>query len=188
MYTVGFAESVTRVFPALDARAVGLVTTVLVAALAVTSARTAIRAQYFIMGAIALSLLSLVFGSPLEGVVPQGVGLPAIEPTVPFWGVFAVFFPAVTGIMAGVNMSGDLADPGKSIPRGTFAAIVVGYVIYMALPLVLASRVDTASLLADPLVMRRISLWGDAIVLGVWGATLSSAVGSILGAPGSSRR
>jgi hypothetical protein len=31
--------------------------------------------------------------------------------------------------------------------------------------------------------MRRISIWGDAIVLGVWGATLSSAVGSILGAP-----
>jgi hypothetical protein len=85
--------------------------------------------------------------------------------------------------MAGVNMSGDLAEPNRSIPRGTFAAIGVGYVIYMALPLLLASRADPETLLADPLVMRRISLWGDAILLGVWGATLSSAVGSILGAP-----
>ncbi|HSG09510.1 MAG TPA: hypothetical protein VLA36_14210, partial [Longimicrobiales bacterium] len=183
LYTVGFAESVNRAFPAVDARTVGLVTTVLVAALAIKSARAAIKAQYFIMGAIGLSLLSLLFGPTLEGVVPQGAGLPLIEPTESFWAVFAVFFPAVTGIMAGVNMSGDLADPGRSIPRGTFAAIAVGYVIYMGLPLILAFRADTATLLADPLVMRRISIWGDAILLGVWGATLSSAVGSILGAP-----
>ncbi|MCK5652077.1 MAG: amino acid permease, partial [Gemmatimonadetes bacterium] len=100
-----------------------------------------------------------------------------------FWVVFAVFFPAVTGIMAGVNMSGDLEKPGRSIPRGTFAAIGVGYLIYMALPLLLFSRADTSSLVSDPLIMRRLAFWGDAILLGVWGATLSSAVGSILGAP-----
>ena len=49
--------------------------------------------------------------------------------------------------------------------------------------MLLAFRADADSLIRDPLVMRRISLWGDAILLGVWGATLSSAVGSILGAP-----
>jgi hypothetical protein len=53
----------------------------------------------------------------------------------------------------------------------------------MAIPVLLAWRVDTGALLADPLVMRRMAFWGDAILLGVWGATLSSAVGSILGAP-----
>lgn len=183
LYTVGFAESVNRAFPSVDARMVGLITTVAVAGLALTSARAAIRAQYVIMGAIGLSLLSLVAGSPLEGVHVQGMALPGPEATTSFWAVFAVFFPAVTGIMAGVNMSGDLADPGRSLPRGTFAAIGVGYVVYMTVPLALAFRVDTATLLADPLVMRRISLWGDAILLGVWGATLSSAVGSMLGAP-----
>lgn len=183
LYTVGFAESVTEAFPALDARIVGIVTTLGVAALALTSARAAIRAQYVIMGAIALSLVSLVLGQPLEGVQPQGLGSPALPEPEDFWVVFAVFFPAVTGIMAGVNMSGDLADPGGSIPRGTFAAIAVGYLIYMSLPVLLALRADTAALVSDPLVMRRLALWGDAILLGVWGATLSSAVGSILGAP-----
>ncbi len=160
-----------------------MVTTVAVAVLALTSARAAIRAQYVIMGAIALSLLSLLFGSGLEGVQVQGLGTPEPADLQGFWVVFAVFFPAVTGIMAGVNMSGDLADPGRAIPRGTFLAIGTGYVIYMTLPVILAFRVDTASLVADPLVMRRISVWGDAILLGVWGATLSSAVGSMLGAP-----
>ncbi len=183
LYTVGFAEAVVGAFPGFDARTVGVVTTVAVAALALISARVAIRSQYIIMGAIALSLISLALGSPLDPDNTEATVRTINNAREPFWAVFAVFFPAVTGIMAGVNMSGDLADPGRSIPRGTFAAIAVGYVIYMALPILLVTRADTASLLVDPLVMRRVSLWGDAILLGVWGATLSSAVGSILGAP-----
>ncbi|HZD03748.1 MAG TPA: hypothetical protein VE173_02490, partial [Longimicrobiales bacterium] len=182
LYTVGFAESVTDAFPSVDQRAVGLVTTAAVAVLALTSARAAIRAQYVIMAAIVLSLISFALGKPLEGTVVEMWGAPA-HLSQPFWSVFAVFFPAVTGIMAGVNMSGDLEDPGRSIPRGTFAAIGVGYVIYMGLPILLAARADATTLLEDPLIMRRIAWWGDAILLGVWGATLSSAVGSILGAP-----
>ena len=182
LYTVGFAESVVGAFPSVDENTVGLVTTVLVTALTLISAKVAIRSQYFIMAAIALSLLSLLFGKPLEepdvglfsGVAEGGAG---------FWTVFAVFFPAVTGIMAGVNLSGDLAEPGKAIPRGTFAAIGTGYFIYMALPLLLIARVGAETLIEDPLVMRRIAFWGDAILLGIWGATLSSAVGSMLGAP-----
>jgi len=182
LYTVGFAESVARAFPGVNEKLVGLVTTVGVAVLALRSARLAIRAQYIIMAAIGLSLISLLLGRPLENTEVEMWGAPAAQ-SAPFWAVFAVFFPAVTGIMAGVNMSGDLREPGKSLPRGTLAAVGVGYVIYMALPILLASRADATTLIEDPLVMRRIAIWGDAILLGVWGATLSSAVGSILGAP-----
>lgn len=182
LYTVGFAESLVRVFPGLGEKVIGIVTTILVSMLALASAKAAIRAQYVIMFGIVLSLLSLAFGTPLEGVTIDVWNARTSEPES-FWVVFAVFFPAVTGIMAGVNMSGDLKTPKKSIPTGTFAAIGVGYLIYMALPFILAMRADTDSLLNDPLVMRNISFWGDAILVGVWGATLSSAVGSILGAP-----
>ncbi|MGB5976292.1 MAG: Na-K-Cl cotransporter [Cyclobacteriaceae bacterium] len=182
LYVIGFSESVVAVFPAMDIKLVGIATTLLLGALALFSTNATIKAQYVILVVIGASLLSLVFGSPLEESKIELWGV-APEKSADFWKVFAIFFPAVTGIMAGVNMSGDLKNPSKSIPKGTFLAVGVGYVIYMILPLILASRADASTLVADPLIMRRISFWGDAILLGIWGATLSSAVGSLLGAP-----
>jgi amino acid transporter len=182
LYTIGFAESIVETFPHLNQIYVALIVTVLVGILALTSASIAIKAQYFIMAAIALSLLSFLFGPSLPDVELLSWSSPPAS-SESFWTVFAVFFPAVTGIMAGVNMSGDLKDPVKSIPIGTLAAVGTGYVIYMVLPMILAMRADAESLITEPLIMKQMSLWGSAILLGVWGATLSSAIGSILGAP-----
>ena len=182
LYTLGFAESLVGVFPSLDFTWTAVITTVAVAMVAMTSAKAAIKAQYVIMFAIGLSLLSLLFGSSIESTSIEMWGA-SDGNSEPFWTVFAVFFPAVTGIMAGVNMSGDLKNPKESIPKGTFMAIGVGFVIYTGLILLLANRADAISLIEDPLIMRKIAYWGDSILLGIWGATLSSAVGSILGAP-----
>ncbi len=179
LYTIGFAESVVRSFGNLNQLYVALITTIAVAILAITSAKLAIRAQYFIMVAIALSLISLLFGKPLEPTEIEMWGTDGES----FWTVFAVFFPAVTGIMAGVNMSGDLRAPIRSIPVGTLAAVGVGYLVYMALPIILANRADALTLREDPLIMQQMAVWGPPILLGVWGATLSSAIGSLLGAP-----
>ncbi|MGF1460050.1 MAG: Na-K-Cl cotransporter [Leptolyngbyaceae cyanobacterium] len=180
LYTLGFAESVVRIFPSLNLTLVAVLVTVLVTVLALQSAEIAIKAQYFIMAAIGLSLICLIFGHQAE---PVAAAASVEVGSVGFWTVLAVFFPAVTGIMSGVNMSGDLKNPSQAIPIGTLAAIGVGYAIYMLIPLTLFFRADPASLIADPLIMRKIALWGDSILLGVWGATLSSAIGSILGAP-----
>ncbi|MEO0968556.1 MAG: amino acid permease [Cyanobacteria bacterium J06639_18] len=181
LYTLGFAESVVQIFKNLNQTYIALVITILVAVLALTSASLAVKAQYIIMGAIALSLLSLVFGGTLPDITPQALETPTNGES--FWRVFAVFFPAVTGIMSGVSMSGDLRNPSRSIPIGTLAAVGTGYIVYMLLPLILATRVDTETLVNEPLVMKMISLWEPAILFGVWGATLSSALGSILAAP-----
>jgi solute carrier family 12 sodium/potassium/chloride transporter 2 len=182
LYTVGFAESVVQVFPHLPQRWVGVGTTVAVAVLAITSSRLAIRSQFFVMAAIVISLISFFFGRPVE---PTGLDLSGAPPRLSegFWTVLAVFFPAVTGIEAGVNMSGDLKNPQRSIPIGTMSALVVGYLVYMTLPVFLSLRAEPETLIANPLIMREMAIWGDAILLGVWGATLSSAMGSILGAP-----
>ncbi|MGB1376110.1 MAG: Na-K-Cl cotransporter, partial [Rhodothermales bacterium] len=88
LYTIGFAESVVNVFPALDEKLVALATTAAVTILALKSARAAIKAQYVIMGAIGLSLLSLIFGSPSE----PSTTLPVAQDAAGFWVVFAVFF------------------------------------------------------------------------------------------------
>jgi solute carrier family 12 sodium/potassium/chloride transporter 2 len=182
LYIIGFSESLVTIYPALDIRWIGIVTTLLLGALALFSTKATIQAQYIILAVIGISLLSLLFGSPLENTRIELWGVPSTK-SADFWHVFAIFFPAVTGIMTGVNMSGDLKDPAKSIPKGTFMAVGVGYLIYMTLPIILASRADATTLVAEPLIMQRIALWGGAILLGVWGATLSSATGSLLGAP-----
>ena len=58
-----------------------------------------------------------------------------------FWAVFAIFFPAVTGFTQGVSMSGDLKDPAKSLPAGTFAAVGLSTVVYVTVAIILAASV-----------------------------------------------
>ncbi len=181
LYTVGFAESFTAVFPRFTQEFIVMATIIVVAGIALLSPRLAIRTQYVVMGVVVLSIISLLFGSAISTEVAGASG--TISEPVGFWEAFAVFFPAVTGITVGVNLSGDLKDPGRSIPLGTFLAIGTGYLVYMILPVILAFRAGSEALVADPLIMRPMSAWGDAILLGVWGGALSSAVGSILGAP-----
>ncbi len=181
-YLAGFAESVAATFPGLEARTVALVALGALTLITWFSADLALRTQYAVMAAIAISLAAFFLGRPL----PAAAGDPALAPVarLPFWAVFAVFFPAVTGIEAGIAMSGDLKDPARSLPRGTFAAILTGLAVYVAIPILLHLRVaDPERLLREPLIMREVARWGWPIVLGVWGASLSSAVGAMLGAP-----
>ena len=182
LYIIGFSESIVIIFPFLNMKLISIVTTLLLGTLSLFSTKAAIRLQFFILGVIVISLISLFMGGPLHQTQSDILNITP-EHTVNFWKVFAVFFPAVTGIMAGVNMSGDLKDPAKSIPKGTFYAIGIGFVVYMTIPILLALWVDSKTLIEDQLIMYKIAFWGGAILLGVWGATLSSAMGSLLGAP-----
>ncbi len=104
---------------------------------------------------------------------------------VGFFTVFSIIFPAFTGMTAGVGLSGDLKDPGKSIPVGTLAATVSGMIIYIFIAYKLAVSAPPEQL-ADTsrLVMADIAWQGWLIVpLGLAAATISSALGSIMVAP-----
>ncbi len=97
--------------------------------------------------------------------------------------MFALFFPAVTGIMAGANMSGDLRDPARSIPRGTLAAVAVTAVVYLGMALLLAGARNSSQLVENSMIVGEIASWPLLITAGVFAATLSSALGSMMGAP-----
>jgi hypothetical protein len=100
-----------------------------------------------------------------------------------FWEVFAVFFPAVTGVLAGVNLSGTLAKPRRSIPRGTMLAIIVSYMVYMSLAY-WTSRVATPQeLISNFTIMIDKAAFGWVIQAGILAATFSAALNSLVGSP-----
>ena len=84
---------------------------------------------------------------------------------------------------AGVGLSGDLKDPGKSIPLGTLAATLSGMVIYILVVIKLYLNASPEELAGDQLIMSKIAIWGPIIPIGLAAASLSSAIGSILIAP-----
>jgi len=195
-YIAGFSESVVALIPASTAGMpdiiaqlleiarnpviLSTVTLVALALIAFFSTNAALKVQFIILLLIIGSLVALFLGNPEYAPPENWSGIPQKES---FWFVFAVFFPAVTGIEAGIAMSGDLKDPGKSLPWGTISAVVVGYIVYMAIPVVLYFRVDEATLIMDNMVIQKVSAYGPIIVAAIWGASLSSALGAILGAP-----
>ncbi|MGN0855084.1 MAG: amino acid permease [Kiritimatiellia bacterium] len=185
-YVAGFAEALVNarlpVVSSWDPRIVGLVTLTVLAFVSTLSANIALRMQYFIMAAIGLSLASFFLGSTPAGLADLK---PAAAPSpIGFWPVFAVFFPAVTGILSGVGMSGDLREPGKAIPIGTLTAVLVGYLIYMSVPIALHHFVPEGAILrTDTMILQKCARWPWLILAGVWAATLSSAIGSFLCAP-----
>lgn len=185
LYLLGFAETFLSYFgfavTLQNIRIAGSVTLLLVTVVTFISTSLAIKTQYLIMAAIGLSLVSVFFGSH-EFVPRQPLMMPADE-ALPWITLFAIFFPAVTGFQAGVSMSGDLKDPRKSIPLGTISAILFGMLVYTGLAFFFSYTVNREMLINDPQVLFQISMVPQLVIAGILGATLSSGLVSIMGAP-----
>ncbi|MDP7040429.1 MAG: Na-K-Cl cotransporter [Myxococcota bacterium] len=180
-YIAGFAESVNQLYPQFAIPVIGVITLIALTVLAYVSADLALKSQFFILLVIVASLISFFFGEPLAA---QSIDPQSVPDKESFWVVFAVFFPAVTGIEAGVAMSGDLKNPSRSLPLGTLGAIATGFAVYITIPIFLGKMVQQNELLLmNPLIMQEVAVYGGLIICGVWGATLSSALGALLGAP-----
>ena len=193
-YSFGLAESLLPLWPetwgALPPRAVQLVaavTIIVITAVSGKSAALALKLQIPIMVLVGLSLVALTTGVFSGGFrTPEWTATYRSAPEG-FWYVFAVFFPAVTGFTAGIGMSGDLADPRRSIPRGTLLAVATGTTVYLLIPVLLgvSDRISFEAL-ATPsaAVWTTVAVFGAWLVYpGIWGAILSSAFGSVLGGP-----
>ncbi len=190
-YILGFTEALIRSFPSITAHSdvIAVSIAIILFIISFKGALLAIKTQYVIMAVLALSIIAFMSGAVLKfsgtrflqnmSPVFSGEGMS-------FWTVFAIYFPAVTGIMAGVNMSGDLKDPGRAIPMGTFAAVGVGFLVYAVQILLIGGAQTRTELLSSSFeTLGRQAIFGTdyLVIAGVFAATLSSAIGSFLGAP-----
>ncbi len=189
-YSIGFAEAVVT---ALGGSATGLVQLVaaglvlLIAAIAYIGADLATRLQFFVMALLVIALLSFLIGAVGDFDTAQlsdNIGRNDTGEDVGFWQAFAIFFPAVTGFSQGVAMSGDLRTPSQSITRGTFAAVGLSTVVYLAVMVLLAGT-STAQALVDNsnTIIGDLSWLSWTMLVGVLAATISSALASTLGSP-----
>jgi len=191
MYIFGFREGWLGIFPDHNAFLVDIIVFASLFTIAYISANLAIKTQFIIMGIIVLSLISIVIAAyngsmeqPLSESLSWGSFKGSLENGFSgsnFWIVFAVFFPAATGIMAGANMSGELKNPKQSIPTGTLWAIGVSFVIYMLLAFWISRSATEEELLTNYYIMADKAYIGPLIIAGILGATFSSALASIVG-------
>ncbi|XP_063980220.1 bumetanide-sensitive sodium-(potassium)-chloride cotransporter isoform X1 [Diachasmimorpha longicaudata] len=121
-----------------------------------------------------------------------------------FFSVFAIFFPSVTGIQAGANISGDLKDPASSIPSGTLLALLISMISYVMFVLFAGGAAvrDASGIYVNETfvnctggvdcdyglhnsvsIMQMMSLWGPLIYAGCFAATLSTALTNLISVP-----
>lgn len=190
MYVFGFREGLVSILPNLNPLILDILIFSLVMTIAFISTSFAFKIQYVILGIIVLSLISIYgalfvrdlnYDFELFGKYPGSIENSFSGTS--FWVVFAVFFPAVTGVMAGANMSGDLTSPRKSIPKGTISAVILTTLIYISLIFVASLLATPAELTSNYNLFIDKALYGPIVLAGLLGATLSSALGSFIGAP-----
>jgi solute carrier family 12 (sodium/potassium/chloride transporter), member 2 len=189
LYLFGFRDGWLAIFPGHPAVAIDLVSVVVLVAITVVGAKAAFRVQYLILAVVVVALGAVAVAA-VTGPMDQRPELIGSFPGstdrdggVGVWGVFAVFFPATTGIMAGLNMSGELRDARRSILRGTLAAVGVSMVVYLLVAVWFAFAVPVEVLLDDYLALAERSAWAPAVLAGLLAATFSSALASLVGAP-----
>ncbi|XP_048473106.1 solute carrier family 12 member 1 isoform X4 [Rhincodon typus] len=243
MYVVGFAETVVDILkennvlmvdPISDIRIVGCITVVVLLGITVAGMEWETKAQVVLLIILLIGIANFFIGTVIRSTIEkrskgffnyqaqvfvENFG-PSFRDGESFFSVFAIFFPAATGILAGANISGDLKDPQAAIPKGTMLAIFVTALTYIAVAICIGATVvrdatgsvnDTISaltscngsaactlgydfsgcntqmcnfgLMNNFQVMSMVSGFGPLITAGIFSATLSSALASLVSAP-----
>uniref|UniRef100_A0AAY4B2J7 Solute carrier family 12 member 2 n=1 Tax=Denticeps clupeoides TaxID=299321 RepID=A0AAY4B2J7_9TELE len=247
MYVVGFAETVvellrmgdlTMLDAVNDVRIVGTITVVILLGISVAGMEWEAKAQLILLFILLTAIFNYFIGSFIPVESKEKYGFFSYDASImwenmgpdfrkeTFFSVFAIFFPAATGILAGANISGDLADPQMAIPRGTLLAIFITALVYIGVAVSTGACIvrdatgeigtnftlgfnnctgpackygyDFSSCKLQPgqdessckyglhndfQVMSVVSGFGPLISAGIFSATLSSALASLVSAP-----
>ncbi len=193
MYIFGFREGLAWIFPEAAPILLDLVSFGVMFGIAYVSTKFAFTIQYFVLavmvaGIVAFFLVlatpdALVY-DPMDHVWGDFPGTEWGEKgKIGFWTVFAIYFPAATGILAGANLSGELKNPRKDLPFGTLLAIGVSFVIYMALGWVVAMVASPEEMVTNYNIAIDRSFFPPATLGALLGATFSSGLACFVGAP-----
>uniref|UniRef100_A0A6I8P344 Solute carrier family 12 member 1 n=1 Tax=Ornithorhynchus anatinus TaxID=9258 RepID=A0A6I8P344_ORNAN len=244
MYVVGFAETVVGLLEVSalmvdktnDIRIIGSITVVILLGISVAGMEWEAKAQVILLIILVIAIINFFIGTVIPSnaekksrgffnyqasIFAENFG-PNFMDGEGFFSVFAIFFPAATGILAGANISGDLEDPQDAIPKGTMLAILITTLVYIGVAICLGACVvrdatgsvnDTVTiglsgacngsaacglgydfsscgshgcrygLMQDFQVMSMVSGFGPLITAGIFSATLSSALASLVSAP-----
>ncbi|NXV09646.1 S12A1 protein, partial [Cettia cetti] len=243
MYVVGFAETVVELLKESDTlmvdesndiRIIGTITVVCLLGISVAGMEWEAKAQVILLIVLLVAIANFFIGTVIPtntekkargffnyqaSIFAENFG-PDFRSGEGFFSVFAIFFPAATGILAGANISGDLKDPQSAIPQGTMLAILITTIAYIAVAICAGACVvrdatgnvnDTVvpgmscngssacglgydfsrcasqpcdyGLMNNFQVMSMVSGFGPLITAGIFSATLSSALASLVSAP-----
>jgi len=148
-------------------------------------ANLGVKALYVVVGILLVSLVMFFLGNTGHAdATTFDLSKAELRNPQDFFVVFAIIFPAFTGMTAGVGLSGDLKKPSLAIPLGTTLATVSGMIIYFFVIFKLAQSAPVEDLLEEQLIMARIAVAGVIVIpLGLAASTISSALGSVMVAP-----
>ncbi|NXS61640.1 S12A3 protein, partial [Brachypteracias leptosomus] len=196
MHTVGFAETVRDLLqehnslivdPTNDIRIIGVVTVTVLLGISLAGMEWEAKAQILFFLVILVSFINYLVGTVIpataekqakgffsyradifaQNFVPNWRG-----PDGSFFGLFSIFFPSATGILAGANISGDLKDPAVAIPKGTLMAIFWTTMSYLVLSATIGACVvrDASGSLNDSMAVGSPGCEGLACAFG-WNFT-----------------
>lgn len=179
-YIAGFSELWVYFFPSHSQLVIGIIAWCILTSISIISSRLAFKLQFFILAAVLLSLISFLTGPSLHaGTLVTTGSMQAAG----FWKTFAIFFPAVTGILTGATMSGELENPRDSIIKGTLSAVFTGLGVYLFVAFWFARQAPQELLLSNTSIIFSLASVRFLVIAGVMGAVLSSALSTMVSAP-----
>lgn len=182
MYIYGFAEGWLYLFPQHPPTIVSLIVFAVVFLCSYISTSLAFRVQVIVMCGVIVALSSIFLGFQ-EVPTLQTPQLWGDFPQADFWELFAIFFPAATGILVGASMSGNLTNPRKSIPIGTLVAWVVSLFVYLSLAIWYAFVASTEELISNFTIAVDRSAWAPGVLVGIMSSCFTAALSSFVAAP-----
>ncbi|MEC8191648.1 MAG: amino acid permease [Myxococcota bacterium] len=181
LYLFAFGEVWLHLFPGHPIAVVVFSAFAAVSGLTMRSASVAFKVQAPLLVLVAVAIGSVWTGG--WGAPPELPDPGAIPDRVSLREAFAVFFPAATGLMVGVGMSGSLRDPKTSIPKGILTAWGVSLAVYLISAVWCHSVASPDQLLVDKTIMIRKASVGTLVLVGVLCSTFMAAASNLVAAP-----